>query len=137
MFCENRNFSRENGQLERKWNMDINSLSSNYSSLVSDTSSSQTASKLSGASKTDYSNASDKELMDVCKEFEAYFVEQMYKEMKKTIPESEESTSDSNSQLVDYFTDSSIQEISAQTVEQGSLGLAQTLFEQMKRNYDV
>jgi len=117
--------------------MDINSLTSNYSNLAADTASNGTASKLTSASKTDYSNASDKELMDVCKEFEAYFVEQLYKEMKKTIPESEDSSSDSNSQLVDYFTDSSIQEISAQTVEQGTLGLAQTLYEQMKRNYDV
>lgn len=89
--------------------------------------------KVSGA---DYSNATDDELMEVCKEFEAYFLEQMYKEMMKTIPESE-LTSSSSSTLVNYYKDEMIKEISAQTAEQSNMGLAQTLYEQMKRNYEV
>ena len=36
------------------------------------------------------SNASEEELMSVCKEFEAYFVEQVMKEVEKTIPKDEE-----------------------------------------------
>ena len=35
-------------------------------------------------------NASEEELMSVCKEFEAYFVEQVLKEVEKTIPKEEE-----------------------------------------------
>ena len=31
----------------------------------------------------------DAELMDACKQFEAYFIEQMYKGMMKTIPTNE------------------------------------------------
>lgn len=45
------------------------------------------ASRLNDTISGDLSSASDEELMDVCKDFEAYFVEQVMKEMKKMIPE--------------------------------------------------
>lgn len=45
--------------------------------------SNSSADKLSDTLSGDLSNASDEELMDVCKDFEAYFVEQVFKEMKK------------------------------------------------------
>lgn len=45
-----------------------------------------TASKLEDQLKTGYKNASDEELMSACKQFEAYFLEQMFKAMQKTIP---------------------------------------------------
>ena len=72
--------------------------------------------------------------MDACKQFEAYFLEQMFKEMVKTIPKSENSSGSTNSML-DYFKDEMIQQVAADSTEQNSLGLAQMLFEQMKRNY--
>ena len=56
--------------------------------------------------------------------------------MVKTIPESE-STSGSTSSMVDYYKDMMIQNIAADSTEQNSLGLAQTLYEQMKRNYGL
>ena len=82
--------------------------------------------------------AADDELMDVCKEFEAYFLEQVYKEMKKTIPENEDQDA-SMSQMTDYFEDEMIQKLASQSVEQsgGSNSLAQQLYEQMKRNYNM
>ena len=55
--------------------------------------------KLEGA---DYSKASDAELMNACKQFEAYFIEQMYKGMMKTVPQSEE-TSNYTSSIMDYY----------------------------------
>ena len=76
------------------------------------------------------------ELMDACKQFEAYFLEQMFKEMMKTIPESDE-TSSSNSQLMDYYKDEMVQQIASDSTEQNSLGLAQMLYEKMKRNYNL
>lgn len=89
-------------------------------------------SKLSG----DFSNASDEEFMDVCKDFEAYFVEQVLKEVEKTIPESEDEDS-SMSQLTDYFKDEMIQTLATEVCEQQDLGLAQQMYEQMKRNYSL
>ncbi len=114
--------------------MDISSLNM-YTSYIQDTANSnKTTSSMN--LNTDYSKASDDELMDACKQFEAYFLEQVFKEMAKTIPSSEEDGG-SNGALVDYFKDSMIQELSAQSTETNSLGLAQMLYEQMKITYDV
>jgi flagellar protein FlgJ len=97
----------------------------------------QTATKLqSQIDGADYSDATDDELMDVCKQFESYFIEQMYKGMMKTIPE-DDSTSNYTSTILDYYKDQMIQEVAEQTTEQSSLGLAQMLYEQLKRNYST
>lgn len=117
--------------------MDINGLTSAYSQYAENLSGNAKAEALTNkVSGVDYSKATDEELMEVCKEFEAYFLEQMYKEMMKTIPESE-LTSSANSTLVDYYKDEMIKKVSAETAEQSNMGLAQTLYEQMKRNYQV
>lgn len=115
--------------------MDISGLTSTYSDLYT-SASSQSASKLESQLEKDYSKVNDDELMDACKQFEAYFLEQMFKEMMNTIPKSEES-SGSTSSLVDYFKDEMVKTISEDSTEQNSLGLAQMLYEQMKRNYGL
>lgn len=115
--------------------MDISSITSTYNDIYA-SASSQSASKLEGQLQSDYTSATDDELMDACKQFEAYFLEQMFKEMLKTIPESEES-SGSTSTLVDYYKDQMVQSLAEDSTEQNSLGLAQTLYEQMKRNYGL
>ncbi|MGN1147946.1 MAG: rod-binding protein [Lachnospiraceae bacterium] len=115
--------------------MDISNLTSAYADLYQ-TQASQTASKLEGQLKSDYSQATDEELMDACKQFESYFVEQMFKEMMKTVPESD-TTSSYTSNLMDYYKDNLVQELASSSTEQNSLGLAQMLYEQMKRNYDL
>ena len=114
---------------------DINSVSAMYNQYLSDAvtgAKSPTAKINLGA---DYSKASDDELMGVCKDFEAYFLEQCFKEMMKTTG-AEEKTGSMRT-LVDYYKDSLVQEIASKSTETGSLGLAQMLYEQMKRNYDL
>ena len=113
--------------------MDISSLSSAYQNSVKENSA---ASNLDKSLKSDYSKATDEELMAACKQFESYFVEQMFKEMQNSIPKSEDSEESSNS-LVDYFKDNLTQEYAAQASKQQDYGLAQSLYEQMKRNYDI
>lgn len=115
--------------------MDITGISSMYNDIYA-SASNQSASKLEGELGKDYSVATEDELMDACKQFEAYFLEQMFKEMMKTIPESG-SLSGSTGSMVDYYKDQMIQNIAADSTEQNSLGLAQTLYEQMKRNYGL
>ena len=39
--------------------------------------------------------------------------------------------------LADYYKDMMIQEVASTSTEQNSLGLAQMLYEQMKRNYNL
>ena len=87
---------------------------------------------------TDYSAATEKELLDVCKQFESYFVEQLITQMKKMVPESNESSS--VSKYMDYFGDTFNQYIAGTITESNDgkgLGIAQTLYEQMKRNYGL
>ena len=76
--------------------MDISSIygSSALDSTAYTNAANQTASKLQNQlNGSDYTKATDDELMDACKQFEAYFLEQMFKEMMKTIPESDETPS--------------------------------------------
>lgn len=94
------------------------------------------ADALQNKAGSDLSKASDAELMEVCKEFEAYFVEQVMKEVEKTIPKSEEEDA-SMSQLTDYFKEEMIQTLAGDICEQQNLGLAQQMYEQMKRNYSI
>ena len=99
--------------------MDISSIygSSALDSTAYTNAANQTASKLQNQlNGSDYTKATDDELMDACKQFEAYFLEQMFKEMMKTIPESDE-TSSSNSQLMDYYKDEMVQQIASDSAE--------------------
>lgn len=103
---------------------------------------------------TDFSKATDDELMEVCKDFESYFVEQMLKSMAKMssvdgsnsdniyaslFGVTEDSDSGMNT-LSSYFGDELMSSMADKVVENQSgkgLGIAQTLYEQMKRNYSV
>ena len=115
--------------------MDIGNLSSTYNNIYT-SAANTSASKLEGQLKSDYSKASDDELMDACKQFESYFLEQMFKAMMKTVPKNEDSSS-SGASMVDYFKDEMVRELAAESTEQQGLGLAQMFYEQMKRNYGV
>jgi len=115
--------------------MDISNLTSTYTDLYASASGAST-SKLEDQLKSDYSEATDKELMDACKQFEAYFLEQVFKGMEKTIPKDDDGSS-SGMTMMDYFKDEMIQDVAADATEQNSLGLAQMLYDQMKRNYGV
>ena len=84
----------------------------------------------------DFKGASDEEIMEVCKEFEAYFIEQLFKGMEVMIPKNEDKKS-SASKTVDYFKDTMIQEIAKDTADTQGLGIAQMLFESMKRDYGI
>jgi flagellar protein FlgJ len=115
--------------------MDISSLTSMYSDVYANATN-QSAQKLESQLGSDYSSASDDELMDVCKQFESYFLEQVFKEMEKTIPTNEDSSSSTN-QLVEYYKEQMLQNLASESTETNSLGLAQTLYEQMKRNLGI
>ena len=100
----------------------------------------------------DLSKATDDELMEVCKDFESYFLEQMLKSMVKMTKVDGDTNlysslfgmtdnSDSGmSTLSSYFGDEIVQQVADKMTESNGgkgLGLAQQLYEQMKRNYGV
>lgn len=99
---------------------------------VGNSSASKLEDKLSGS----FESATDEELMDVCKQFEAYFMEQIIKGMEKMIPKNDDEDS-SMSKTVDYFKETMIQQIASESTNTQGLGLAQTLYESMKRQYSI
>lgn len=117
--------------------MDLSGLSMDYKDYLNTTVS---ASKAEEAANAVGKGSTDEELMDACKKFEAYLLEQVFKEMQKTVSfdDEEESSilgfgSGSNA-MTDYFKEQAIAEISENATDQGGLGLAQMLFEAMKRD---
>ena len=64
----------------------------------------------------DYAHAEDDELKEAVKSFESYFVEQVIKEVEKTIHTDEEDSY--AAQMTDYFKDSVIQQISDKIIDQ-------------------
>ena len=94
--------------------------------------------KLDGAAAADVADA---ELLDACKQFEAYLWEQVLKGMQKTVKmfgdDDEEEAYAGN--MVNTFMDTFVQDIAAQMTNesQGANSLAQTLYEQMKRTYSA
>lgn len=84
-----------------------NGISSYYTDSATGAASS--ANGLEGALKnSDFSNSTDEELMKVCKDFEAYFLEQVMKSMQKMIPKDEDEEDSSMSMMTDYFKDEMI-----------------------------
>ena len=113
---------------------DISSIQNAYADYVS-----QNAQNIKSddiAANRNYAKATDDELMDACKKFEAYFLEQCFKEMWKSTGATE-SESASTNMLKEYYEENLISELATQSTEKQSLGLAQMLYEQMKRNYDL
>ena len=105
--------------------------SSTYGTDINQISNNTSANALQSTLKdSNLKNATDDELMDVCKSFESYFIEQIMKEAKKTIKSEEE---EENSYM-QYFGDTLIQEYAEIVSDQSNLGIAQSLYESMKRN---
>ena len=104
-----------------------------YTSQITDSAVNKTGSNWS---KNDYSKSTDKELMDACKEFEAYLWEQVLSEMTKSVNFGIDEESSSSS-MVGYFKEETMKEIAGQITESTTSSLAQSLYEQMKRNYEV
>jgi peptidoglycan hydrolase FlgJ len=74
-------------------------------------------------------DVTDEELMKACKSFETYFLEQVFKGMEKTVPREEE-----KSPYLEQFGDKLYEEYAQKATDNRSLGLAQMLYDSMKRN---
>lgn len=115
--------------------LDFSDITSMYSDVYA-SAANQTASKLKDR-LGNIDATTDDELLNACQQFEAYFIEQIYKGMMKTIPQSE-NTSNYTSMVTDFYKDQMMQSMAEQTTKQnGGVGLAQMLYEQMKRNYGI
>ena len=84
--------------------------------------------------QTNFQSSNDEELMEACKSFESYLIEQVMKESKKMIKmNSDEEEND----YMSTFGDNLSQQYAGIITEKGELGIAQKLFDSMKRNQGV
>lgn len=116
--------------------MDISGINSAYSEYLA---SSQSSSSLQSTLESASASQDEEELMDACKEFEAYFLEQVFDAMLETtkVFSDDEDEDGYASKMVDYFKDYAVQELCDTATENSSLGLANMLYEQMRRNYGI
>ncbi len=114
--------------------MDIGGLNANYTEYL--TNSAAASSRIDKLNNLDYSNASDEEMMSACKQFEEYFVEMVLKEVFKTVDMvgMSDSSSSAMSTSKEWIQDSMVQQFASKITEDSKLGLAQQLYESMKRN---
>ena len=82
-------------------------------------------------------STSEDELLQVCKDFQSYFIEEVIKEIKNDMTEEDEEADSSVATLTDYHMDSAIELISDQVLDQSGASFTQQLYEQMKRNYGI
>lgn len=109
----------------------ITDYSSYYTqNTTSSVSSAQSSALESKISNLDVENSSDEELMEACKEFESYLVEQVIKQVKESMLDSDE---DEN-EYMNVFGDTMVQNLASTISDTSDLGIAQSLYESMKNN---
>ncbi len=84
----------------------------------------------SSLSSIENGTATDEELMQACKDFETYLVEQVIKNTKSAMLEDE----DSQGEYMKMFGDTMTQSYAEMITDTADLGIAQMLYESMKRN---
>ncbi len=112
-----------------------------YSAMLNPSSSSATSSLLGAdnslsslAATSELQNTienaqSDEELMEACKSFEQYFLEQVFKGMQSTVDKTEE-----ESEYTSMFSDMMTEQYAKSAVDAQGYGVAQMLYESMKNN---
>lgn len=97
-----------------------------YSSYVTQA---QTSNLTNQIKKSSSADTTDEEMLAACREFEAYLVEQLYKQVQETIKSDDEE----DDQYAEYAYDLQAQQYAKLVSNQGKLGLAQQLYESMKK----
>ncbi|SCY30121.1 hypothetical protein SAMN02910292_01379 [Lachnospiraceae bacterium XBB2008] len=117
---------------------DISSLTDYSSALLSNTQSTAVNNAISSKVNSISKDSTDAELLDACKQFEAYLWEQVYKNVDKTTNVfGSQSDGSYAGNMVNMFSDNLIQEVSKMSVGEGDNSLAMRLYEQLKRNYGI
>lgn len=78
----------------------------------------------------------DEETLEACKQFEAYMIQQMYKNMQEAAKIlTDDGDDDSGSEYVDMFQDNYLQSIAESMVNSGQgLGIAEQLYDSIQKN---
>ena len=117
--------------------MSIDSMASMLNTANTDATSNYNANALKKSLNGVSSDTSEDELMQVCKDFESYFVEQIIKEVKENMLSDDDDKDASLSTLTDYSMDFAVQKVADEVIDQVGTNFTQSLYEQMKRNYNI
>ena len=119
--------------------LDISGVYGEY--YTSDAASSAKAEKLKSSISNTDRTSKEEELMDVCKQFEAYFMEQVMKQAYNAFLPNDSLTTGgdaASNQMMSYYKDELIKEYAKGMSDQsGDNSLANMLYQQMKRNYGI
>lgn len=110
--------------------LDTSSLYSTYGQTVTNAASSSLQSTLGNVNE----ESSDEELMNVCKNFEAYFVQKIIEQAKQSIVGEDE---EEQGEYMQYFGDMRNEQYANIIAESGSVGLAQQLYDSIKSNGNI
>ncbi len=116
--------------------MDVSGITSMVNQTASNNATSNRADSIKNSAVGLTSNSTEEEMLEVLKDFESYFLEQIIKDVKETFTNEDEESSMA-SQYTDTFMDYAIEDIADVLLEEVGGGLTQQLFEQMKRNYSI
>lgn len=108
-----------------------NLTSKDYSSYISQSQTNNLTNQIKNSSSAE---ATDEEMLSACKEFEAYMVEQFLKQAQKIIKSED---SDDENGYAGYARDLQAQQYAKSISDQGNLGLAQQLYESMKKQSEA
>ncbi|MDE7417235.1 MAG: rod-binding protein [Lachnospiraceae bacterium] len=118
--------------------MDIGGIGSAYADFMTSQASNSKAESLQSKLTNGSAVTDEEELKEACKEFESYFVEQVFNAMMETTKVFSDDKEDGYAtKMVDYFKDFAVQELCDNVTDGDGLGLANILYEQMKRNYGI
>ena len=81
----------------------------------------------------DHALRSRRNLKQSCQDFEAIFIQSLFKEMRKTVPEGGLFT---RSTATEMYRDLLDQEVARQVAERQSIGLAEQMYRQMEKRLD-
>lgn len=99
----------------------------NYSTTANDAISERLSNQVQAAE-------SDEQMLDACKQFEAYLIQQMFKSMEESAKVFSDDDKDSTD-YVNMFQDNYLSTIAEQMVNSGQgLGIAEQLYESMQNN---
>ena len=102
--------------------------SPNYSTEANDAVSQKMTSQIQDAE-------TDEEMLDACKQFESYLVQQMFKSMEESAKVFSDDDEDNSNDYVNMFQDNYLSAIADQMVNSGQgLGIADKLYESMVNN---
>lgn len=117
--------------------MDVTGMSTYLQAQYDNTASSASASKASSSISGISENSSRQEIEDAVKEFEAYFMEQVIKQVKESMTSADEDEDSTMSQYKDLYMDTAISEISSQLVDQIGGTITDDFVDQIMRNYGI